>query len=258
MRVHTKTSDAIDRFAEIAPFVKDRSGFADPCLGAGRSLLVWDNGIGMIAEAIRKLKTSLTRKRKKERSGLYGHWPSSGIAVAKKAHHNLHVAGGILLAHKFEIRARDMKDDIAAKKARGIRELASEVIHTSEISTVDVDAREHYTLVELRDIEDDDSHFLRRTSSSLSSARWRRWGSPLFAHGKNISLTGSRAICQDYRRKWFGYLATTPSGFRIYRPYKDKMNLADPNSSKFAILTIQRRSWPCAGTRPEVRPWPGN
>jgi Histidine kinase-, DNA gyrase B-, and HSP90-like ATPase len=222
-------SDAIDSFARIADILGDTSAPQIKISIQGRSLLLWDNGIGMDAEEIAKLRRiAYSEKRQGEEAGYKGIGRLAGIAVASKLLISSTSYGDPKL-HKFEFRAREFQDDISTKKREGLQEAATLVInrHTT-ISHFDVDPEEHYTLVELRDIDE-------AYAELLDPARLRDFigeiapvdFAPEFKHAHRISTNLFKNV-PDYSPKavWL----TTAAGERIqvYKPYIDSMMLSDP------------------------------
>lgn len=222
-------SDALDSFASVADVIEDDAALQIKISIQGRSLLIWDNGIGMDAEEISKLRRiAFSEKREGEEAGYKGIGRLAGIAVANKLLISSTSYGDPRL-HKFEFRAKEFREDIAAGKRAGIQEPATVVIrrHT-DISEYEVDAKEHYTMVELREV--DEAH-----SELLDPSRLREFigdiapvgFAPNFSYGGRISAKLFEFV-PDYSPKvvWL----TTASGDRIqiYKPYSDEMSLAEP------------------------------
>src|SRR5258708_4958120 len=149
-------SDAIDDWLRIADLIPEER--AEPQIKIsiqGRSLIIFDSGIGITEEDIPKLmRIAYSEKKAGEEAGYKGIGRLAGIAVAEKLKISSTSYGDPKL-HYFEFRAADMRRDISDKKKRGVNEPASPVIkrHTS-IRWTDIDPADHYTLVELRDIKD--------------------------------------------------------------------------------------------------------
>src|SRR5688500_9932563 len=78
-------SDAIDMFRRIAELLGDHSAPVIKISIQGKSLLIYDNGIGMDGEEIQKLRRiAYTEKKEDERAGHKGIGRLAGIGVAKK------------------------------------------------------------------------------------------------------------------------------------------------------------------------------
>lgn len=154
-------SDALDDFIKVAEYLQDRSEPQIKISIQGRSLLIFDNGIGMDEEEIAKLKRiAYSEKRMGEEAGYKGIGRLAGIAVANKLKISSTSYGDPKLYH-FEFRARDMRQDISESKKRGVQESATKVINRhTEMWFTDIDPDEHYTLVELRDIHESHDELL--------------------------------------------------------------------------------------------------
>jgi histidine kinase/DNA gyrase B/HSP90-like ATPase len=154
-------SDALDDFIRVAEYLQDRSEPQIKISIQGRSLLIFDNGIGMDEEEIAKLKRiAYSEKRMGEEAGYKGIGRLAGIAVANKLKISSTSYGDPKLYH-FEFRARDMRQDISESKKRGVQESATKVINRhTEMWFTDIDPDEHYTLVELRDIHESHDELL--------------------------------------------------------------------------------------------------
>ncbi len=126
-------SDALDEYAGIADYLEDR---ADPVIKVsiqGRSLLIFDTGIGMDEEEISKLRRiAYSEKRAGEEAGYKGIGRLAGIAVADKLKFSSTSYGSPRLYH-FEFRAKNMREEVSDNKKRGIQEPATAAInrHTS-------------------------------------------------------------------------------------------------------------------------------
>jgi len=147
-------SDAIDDWLRLGDLIED----GEPQIKIsiqGRSLLIFDTGIGMTGEDIPKLKRiAYSEKKTGEEAGYKGIGRLAGIAVADKLKITSTSYGDPRL-HHFEFRAADMRRDISEKKRQGIQEPASPVIQRyTDIWWTDVDATDHYTLVEIRDVKE--------------------------------------------------------------------------------------------------------
>ena len=149
-------SDALDDWLKISDLVPgDRTEPQIKVSIKGKSILIFDNGIGMAEDDIPKLKRiAYSEKKVGEEAGYKGIGRLAGIAVADKLKITTTSYGDPKL-HHFEFRAAEMRKDISDKKKQGVNEPASPVIqrHTSMWWT-DIDPTDHYTLVEIRDIKD--------------------------------------------------------------------------------------------------------
>src|SRR2546430_1911494 len=114
-------SDALDEFISVADYLEDRSEPQIKISIQGRSLLIFDNGIGMDADAVAKLKRiAYSEKKMGEEAGYKGIGRLAGIAVADKLKMSSTSYGDPRL-HHFEFRARDMRQEISEKKRLGIQ-----------------------------------------------------------------------------------------------------------------------------------------
>src|SRR5438309_8813611 len=78
-------SDALDAFSRIAPYIEDDTKPQIKMSVQGKSLLIFDNGIGMDGEEISKLKrVAYSEKREGQDAGYKGIGRLAGIAVANK------------------------------------------------------------------------------------------------------------------------------------------------------------------------------
>jgi molecular chaperone HtpG len=112
-------SDAIDDWRKIAEVVEDRSEAQIKISIQGRSLGIFDNGIGMGQEEIAKLnRIAYSEKKAGEGAGYKGIGRLAGIAVAEKLKVSSTCYGEPTL-YNFEFRAGDMRRDISEKKGRG-------------------------------------------------------------------------------------------------------------------------------------------
>lgn len=224
-------SDALDDWLRISDLVADDLGEPQIKLSIqSRSLIIYDNGIGMMEEDIPKLKRiAYSEKKVGEEAGYKGIGRLAGIAVADKLKFSSTSYGDPKLYH-FEFRAADMRRDISEKKKLGIQEPASPVIrrHT-DIWWTDVDPADHYTIVEIRDIKESCSDLLDPTKlieyiGDIAPVDF----SPMFSHGTKISENLTRYV-PDYSPKTI-YLSDSTSGKRIpiYKPYTDSMKIAEP------------------------------
>jgi molecular chaperone HtpG len=222
-------SDALDQYRGVADVIEDR---AEPVIKIsiqGRSLLIFDNGIGMDGEEIAKLKRiAYSEKKLGEEAGYKGIGRLAGIAVADKLKISSTSYGDPKLYH-FEFRAKDMRQEISDNKKKGIQHPATQVINRhSQIWETDIDPESHYTLVELRDIKEScsqllDSSNLQEYIGDIGPVDF----SPEFKFGAEISHKLNENV-PDYSPKTV-YLSV-PSGerVRIYKPYTDQMTLAEP------------------------------
>jgi hypothetical protein len=224
-------SDAIDDWLRISDLVPDERD--EPQIKISiqmRSLIVYDNGIGMLEEDIPKLKRiAYSEKKAGEEAGYKGIGRLAGIAVADKLKISSTSYGDPKLYH-FEFRAADMRRDVSEKKRLGIQEPASPVIrrHT-DIWWTDVDPADHYTIVEIRDIKESCSDLLDPAKlieyiGDIGPVDF----SPAFSHGAKISQNLTRHV-PDYSPKTI-YLSDSKSGKRIpiFKPYTDAMKIAEP------------------------------
>jgi hypothetical protein len=223
-------SDALDDWLKISDLIPtDRT---DPQIKVsiqGKSLLIFDNGIGMTEEDIPKLKRiAYSEKKVGEEAGYKGIGRLAGIAVADKLKITTTSYGDPKL-HHFEFRAADLRQDISEKKRQGKNEPASPVIkrHTSTWWT-DIDPADHYTLVEIRNIKDScdellDPDVLSEYIGDIGPVDF----SPDFEHGSLIS-DNLRIFVPDYSPKTI-YLSR-PDGkkVRVCKPYNNAMKVATP------------------------------
>lgn len=224
-------SDALGEFMSIAEYVEDRSESQIKISIQGRSLLIFDNGIGMDEEEIAKLKRiAYSEKKLGEEAGYKGIGRLAGIAVANKLKISSTSYGDPKLYH-FEFRAKDMREDINEKKKGGLQEPATQVInrHTS-IGWTDIDAEEHYTLVELRDIRESFSELLDADQLKLYIGDI---GPVDFAPGDQFDFGPliSQKLSQnvpDYSPKNVYLSGPTFERQRIYKPYNNQMCIAEP------------------------------
>jgi hypothetical protein len=222
-------SDAIDAFREVAEYVDDRATPLIKIMIQGHSLVIWDNGIGMDGEEVQKLKRiAYSEKREGRDAGYKGIGRLAGIAVAKKLIISTTSLGDPKL-HRFEFRAKDLLDDIDAKKREGVQESASHVIntHTSISSDIDVDPNEHYTMVELRDIDEHpellDPFRLAEYIGEMAPVGF----SPDFRYGKAIARELAKYI-PDYSPKAIWITSAMGTRTQIFKPYTDMMSIAEP------------------------------
>ncbi len=223
-------SDALDDWMKISDLIpSDRTEPQIKISIQGKSVLIFDNGIGMTEEDIPKLKRiAYSEKRVGEEAGYKGIGRLAGIAVAEKLKITSTSYGDPKLYH-FEFRAADMRKDISDKKKQGVNEQASPVIkrHTSTWWT-DIDPADHYTLVEIRNIKDScdellDSDTLIEYIGDIGPVDF----SPEFTNGAVISENLQRRV-PDYSPKTI-YLSR-PDGkkVKVCKPYNNEMKIAAP------------------------------
>lgn len=222
-------SDAIDMFQRIAEHVGDDTAPQIKLSVKGKSLLIWDNGIGMDAVEMQKLRRiAYSEKKEDEHAGHKGIGRLAGIGVAAK----LVITStcyGDAQCHRFEFRAKDFQVELDANRKKGITESATEVInrHTS-IVPVEVDRTDHYTMVELREIDDRypellDPLHLREYIAEMGPVGF----APDFSYGARISAKLKEHV-PDFSPKTI--LLSTASGDRsqIFKSYRDAMKVAEP------------------------------
>lgn len=223
-------SDALEAFAAIADRVDDHAELQIKVSVQGRSLLVFDNGIGMDAEEIAKLRrVAYSEKKVGQEAGYKGIGRLAGIAVAEKLKISSTSYGDPKL-HHFEFRAKDMREDVDEKKRSGQQEPATAVInrHTS-ITSVEIDPKDHYTIVEVRGITEScdellDDKVLREYIGEIAPVEF----SPEFSWGARISQK-LRQNVPDYAPKVI-YLSTTDGErVRIFKPFRDDMTISEPD-----------------------------
>ena len=223
-------SDALDLYAPIAQ-IEDRWEPVIKVSVQGRSLLVFDTGIGMGLEEIVKLKRiAYSEKRVGEEAGYKGIGRLAGIAVADKLKISSTSYGDPKL-HTFEFRAKDLREDISTKKRGGEQEPATVVInrHTS-ISATDVDQESHYTLVEIRDVREScldilEVDPLQRYIADIAPVAFAPDSE--FTYGSLIS-EHLRAHVPSYSPKAIYLAKPNSERVRIYKPYTDSMTLSTP------------------------------
>lgn len=221
-------SDAIDAFRQIAEHIEDSTAPLIKLMIQGRSLVIWDNGIGMDREEVEKLKRiAYSEKREGREAGHKGIGRLAGIAVARKLVISTTSYGDPKL-HRFEFRARDLMSDIDTNKRRGLQEPASAVIERyTEITSLEVNREDHYTMVELRDIDDHpellDPIKLRDYIGEMAPVGF----SPDFEHGKEIARELASHV-PDYSPKAIWITTDTGTRSQIFRPYTDGMMISEP------------------------------
>ncbi len=223
-------SDAVDDWLRISDLIPlDRTEPQIKLSIQGRSLLIFDNGIGMTEEDIPKLKrVAYSEKKMGEEAGYKGIGRLAGIAVADKLKITSTSYGDPRL-HHFEFRAAEMRKDISEKKKQGIQEPATPVInrHTSMWWT-DIDPSDHYTLVEIKDIKEScpellDPDKLIEYIGDIGPVDF----SPDFSHGAKISENLARNV-PDYSPKTIYLSRSDGTKVRVHRPFRDSMAIAEP------------------------------
>ena len=222
-------SDALDSFAYIAEHVEDTTTPQIKISIQGKSLLIWDNGIGMDAKDIQKLRRiAYSEKRVGREAGYKGIGRLAGIAVANKLIISSTSYGDPRL-HTFEFRAHALQEDIAAKRMTGSQEPASTVInrHTT-ITEYEVDPKEHGTMVELREIDDAYPEILDPAKLIDFIGDVAPVGfSPAFQYGERIAASLLEHV-PDYSPKTVWLTTTTGDRIQIFKPYTSEMALAEP------------------------------
>lgn len=223
-------SDAIDAFTPISDHIEDRSEPVIKLSVQGRSLLIFDNGIGMDAEEISKLKRiAYSEKKAGEEAGYKGIGRLAGIAVADKLKISSTSYGDPQL-HHFEFRAKEMREEVSENKKQSIVEPATAVInrHTS-LWSVPTDLKDHHTMVEIRGISESwpellDTTILKEYVGDIAPVEF----SPEFTWGSKLSQRLRQSV-PDYSPKTI-YLSF-PNGerVRIYKPYTNDMKVAEPD-----------------------------
>jgi Histidine kinase-, DNA gyrase B-, and HSP90-like ATPase len=222
-------SDAIDAFAAIADILKDTSEPQIKISIQGRSLLIFDNGIGMNQEEVSKLRRiAYSEKKAGEEAGYKGIGKLAGIAVADKLKISSTSYGDTKL-HHFEFRAKDMREEIGQKKKQGVIEHASDAIirHTTLWST-DIDRAAHFTLVEVRGISEScpellDANRLKEYIGDIAPVDF----SPEFKWGARLSQH-LRQNVPDYSPKTVYLSKQNGERIRICKPYDNSMMIAEP------------------------------
>jgi len=224
-------SDALDEYRSVAEYIGDRSEPLIKMSIQGRSLLVFDNGIGMDEEEIEKLKRiAYSEKKTGEEAGYKGIGRLAGIAVADKLKISSTSYGSNRL-HHFEFRAKDMRNDISSKKKAGVQEPASQVINRhTEIWWTEIDPESHYTLVEIRDIDEScagllDPETLIEYIGDIAPVDFAPVSE--FSYGSLISEKLRRNV-PDYSPKTIYLSKASGERVRIYKPHRNEMILADP------------------------------
>jgi hypothetical protein len=224
-------SDALDDFISVSEYIEDT---AEPVIKIsiqGRSLLIFDNGIGMDEEEIKKLKRiAYSEKKVGEEAGYKGIGRLAGIAIADKLKVSSTSYGDPKL-HHFEFRSKEMRRDISDNKRKGIQEPATKVINRhTEIWWTDIDPESHYTLVELRDIKESCSELLdpERIKEYIGDIGPVDFAPQQdFSYGPTISQK-LRENVPDYSPKAIYLSAPGIERSRIYKPYTNQMLIAEP------------------------------
>jgi len=222
-------SDALDAFNRVAEHIEDDFTPVMKISIQGKSLLIFDNGIGMDGEEVQKLKRiAYSEKREGHEAGYKGIGRLAGMAVANKLLISSTSYGDPQL-HKFEFRAKELKEELSENRRKGIQEPASEVInrHTT-ISSLDVDPADHYTIVELRETDDRypellDPVQLREYIGDIGPVGF----APDFTYGHRVSDHLYKRV-PDYSPKAIWLATTSGDRAQIYKPYTDSMGLAEP------------------------------
>ena len=223
-------SDAIDSFGAMAHLLDDTSEPVIKVSIQGRSLLIFDNGIGMGAEDVEKLRyIAYSEKKAGEEAGYKGIGRLAGFAVAEKLKISSTRYGDPQL-HHFEIRAKEMRDEISQNKKKGLVETASEVInrHTDIWSTPADDPKDHYTIVEIRGIYESCSELLDGTRlkeyiGDIAPVDF----SPEFKWGSRISQWLHKDV-PDYSPKTIYLSMSNGERIKVYKPYVDSMSISEP------------------------------
>jgi hypothetical protein len=222
-------SDAIDAFAPIADLIQDSSEPVIKLSVQGRSLLIFDNGIGMDGEEVSKLRRiAYSEKKVGEEAGYKGIGRLAGIAVADKLKISSTSYGDPEL-HHFEFRAKEMREEISENKKRGVLEPATAVINRhTDLWSAPIDQKDHYTIVEIRGISESwpellDEKVLKEYIGDIAPVDFAHD----FTWGSKISQR-LRQYVPDYSPKTI-YLSM-PNGdrVRVYKPYVHDMLIAEP------------------------------
>jgi len=225
-------SDAIDAFSAIAHLIDDTSEPVIKVSIQGRSLLIFDNGIGMGGNDVEKMRyIAYSEKKTGEEAGYKGIGRLAGFAVAEKLKMSSTRYGDPQL-HHFEIRAKEMRDEISQNKKRGVVETATDVInrHTNIWSTPANDPKDHYTIVEIRGIHESCSELLDGTRlkeyiGDIAPVDF----SPEFKWGTRISQW-LREDVPDYSPKTIYLSMLNGERIKVYKPYVDSMLISEPRS----------------------------
>lgn len=222
--------DAIDMYAGVAEHLSYDT--SDPLIKVSvqaRSLLIWDNGIGMDLEEIEKLKRiAYSEKQEGREVGFKGIGRLAGLDVAEKLLVTSTTYGNPK-AFKFEFRAGDYIRDVTEKRKKRISEPASVVINRhTDITSFDVDPGDHYTLVELRDIDPKHSELLNPTQLREFIGDLAPVGfAPDFRWGPKIQQYLASRL-PDYSPKHIWLTTALGDRSQVFKPYTDAMSLAEP------------------------------
>lgn len=223
-------SDAIDAFAPVADIVKDSSEPFIKISIQGKSLIIFDTGIGMDAVDVSKLRRiAYSEKKAGEEAGYKGIGKLAGIAVAEKLKISSTSYGDPKL-HYFEFRAKEMREEINNNKRKGIIEPASEVIHRhTTLESTDTEITSHFTMVELRGISDScpellDSNELKEYIGEIAPVDF----APDFKWGVRLSQRLRQSV-PDYSPKTVYLTKQNGDRARVYKPYVDSMMIAEPD-----------------------------
>lgn len=222
-------SDALDSFAEISHIIDDGTEPLIKISIQGRSLLVYDTGIGMDADDVAKLRRiAYSEKKVGKEAGYKGIGRLAGIAVADKLKISSTSYGDPKL-HHFEFRAKDMRDEVDENKRKGVIESATEVImrHTTLWSD-DIDPKDHYTIVEIREIAETcndllDASVLQEYIGDIAPVDF----APDFKWGAALS-DKLRQNVPDYSPKTIYLAKRNGERIRIHKPYIDEMFVSQP------------------------------
>jgi Histidine kinase-, DNA gyrase B-, and HSP90-like ATPase len=221
-------SDALEAFAAISDQLDDPTEPLIKLSIQGRSLVIFDTGIGMDAEEVSKLRRiAYSEKKSESEAGHKGIGRLAGIAVSEKLKISSTSYGDPKL-HYFEFRAKEMREDVREKKKSGIHETATKVIerHT-KLWDDDIDPKEHFTMVEIRGISDKcpellDGKALREYLGEVAPVEF----SPTFEWASRISQK-LRQNVPDYFPKTI-YFSAGENRTRIYKPFTEDMAIAEP------------------------------
>jgi hypothetical protein len=224
------SSDALEAYADISDIIEDSAEPQIKVSVQGRSVLIYDNGIGMDREEVAKLRRiAYSEKKVGQEAGYKGIGRLAGIAVADKLKMSSTSYGDSKL-HHFEFRAKEMREEVSENKRKGITESATEVIkrHT-DLWSDDIDPKDHYTIVEIRDINESCSQLLdveelREYIGDVGPVDF----APSFKWGQRISEKLRQNI-PDYSPKTVYISMKGGERVRVYKPYTDQMVIAEPD-----------------------------
>ena len=223
-------SDALDTYSAIANVIEETAEPQIKISVQGRSVLIYDNGTGMDSDEMSKLRRiAYSEKKAGKEAGYKGIGRLAGIAVAEKLKISSTSYGDPKL-HHFEFRAKEMLDEVSANKKKGVVESATAVINKhTELWSDDIDPKDHYTIVEIRDIYEScsellDPEALREYIGDIAPVEF----SPAFRWGARITEKLARNV-PDFSPKTV-YLSTRQGDrVRVYKPYTDQMLIAEPD-----------------------------